>query len=84
MILISDGAECILINRKSFIENAGANSTLNMKFKLAPFPNNETFIIKYFSFLKWEKFRKTYNDKVMKRIHHSHSDETDQIVEKIN
>lgn len=68
LVLVSDGAECILINRKAFLDNANANSSLNMKFKLPPFPNDEAFIMKYFSFLQWERFRSRFHKRVLKKI----------------
>lgn len=76
LVLVSDGAECILINRKAFLENANANSSLNMRFKLPPYPNDETFIMKYFSFLQWERFRKRFHKKVLKKIETKNKIET--------
>ena len=65
MILISDGAELILINRKSFLETLTGDSTLNLKFKMPPYPNDENFILKYFSFLQWERFRERLKKKTL-------------------
>ena len=68
MILVSDGAECIPFSRIKFIENATAESLLKMKFKLPPYPNDETFIMRYFSFLQWERFRRRFQEETLDNI----------------
>ena len=66
--MVSDGAEVILISRKSFLETISANSTLKMRFQVPPYPNDENFILKYFSFRKWERFRHELQQETLEKI----------------
>lgn len=56
-ILVSDGAECIHIRRYTFMDICDGEALLRMRFNLPPFPNNESFILKYFSYLEWANYK---------------------------
>jgi len=62
VILVSDGAECILVKRSTFMDLCDGEALLRMRFNLPPYPNTESFIIKYFSYLKWGSFN--FKDKL--------------------
>jgi hypothetical protein len=57
--MISDGAECILIDRKQFRKNLNEISISMLKISLMPYPNDEYYLRKYFDKEDWKNFKKT-------------------------
>jgi hypothetical protein len=57
LILVSDGAEIILLSRVIYMDLCDGEAMLRMRFNLPPYPNNESFIVKYFSYLQWGNFK---------------------------
>ena len=67
LILVSGGAECILVRRSEFMRLMPAESLLKLKFSLPPYPNDENFIVKYFRFLQWENFKKDFKGDIVEK-----------------
>lgn len=57
LILVSDGAEVILLKRMVYMDLCDGEALLRMKFNLPPYPSDESFIVKYFSYLQWGNFK---------------------------
>ena len=68
LILVSDGAECIHIRRTTFMDIVDGESLLKMKFNLPPYPNDESFILKYFSYLQWGNFKNKCTSSKVKKL----------------
>ena len=65
LILQSDGAECILINRKYFLKYLQSQALLTLRFNLHPYPSDEYLVGKYFDSVKWKEFlRKSQNETI--------------------
>jgi len=71
--LVSNGAECILLNKEFFIDNATFEMRQNIVADIRPYPNESTFVENYWKQMDWNVLkREIYLDTLKKqRRHHS-------------
>ena len=58
MTLVSDGAECILIERKQFLKYLNEIGMSLLKISIMPYPSDEYFLRNYFDKEDWQNYRK--------------------------
>ena len=59
LVLVSDGIEMVLINRKYFVDSMPSNSMLKLKqASLRPYPDDKYFVKKYYTQLDWSRNKK--------------------------
>jgi hypothetical protein len=56
-ILVSEGAECILIHKRYFMEFMGPSALIKLRFLVTPYPSDDRLVTKYFHSLAWQDFK---------------------------
>lgn len=57
-MLISDGAECILLKRKDFMKGLSKKNQVKLQIALVPYPTDETLATSYYYHESWKLFKK--------------------------
>lgn len=56
LILVSEGIQCILINRLYFLQNLSPENKTRIKYALQLYPDDSYFIRKYFDAFLWKNY----------------------------
>lgn len=63
-MLVSDAAECILIDRQNFLRVCPAQSFLKLRYFVQLYPNDEYFNKKYFHNFKWLDYKESFRNSI--------------------
>jgi hypothetical protein len=66
--LVSDGVECILVEKKQFARYLNEIKLNVLKITIMPYPNEEYFLKKYFEKEDWSSYRKNNFMTTIERI----------------
>lgn len=69
LILASNGAECIMISKKFFLEKCSDEALRNINKIESPFPNDVELQKRLQEYVNWTSHRKQIYDKLVKDIH---------------
>ncbi|XP_048761570.2 uncharacterized protein LOC125670440 isoform X2 [Ostrea edulis] len=68
MSLVSNGAECIMISKKFFMEKKTDATMRSIYQSESPFPNDETLQRQLQSYVNWQSHRKRVYDRIVGRL----------------
>jgi hypothetical protein len=67
-MLVSEGAECILINKRYFMECLSPNALIKLRFLITPYPSDDKLVSKYFHSFAWQNFKSDSFTKTLNRV----------------
>lgn len=57
VILVSEGVECILVNKRLFVQLLNIQTLNKLRFMITPYPSEESVVKKHFNNFLWSDFK---------------------------
>ena len=67
-ILVSEGAECLVINKRYFMKFLAPRSLIKLRFLITPYPSDNKMVKKYFNEFEWKDFKTKCFSKTYKKV----------------